>query len=65
MTVADVAIGRVVRDFDLRLDLSQVDVDVPIDAEAFRVRVPPSTTPMSLADLRESGPLAAADRHAH
>lgn len=45
--------------FDLRLTLSQVDINVPLDAEAFRVQIPPSTQPIELEELRRSGPLGA------
>ena len=51
--------GRAARAFDLRLVLSQVDVNMPIDPQAFRLRVPPSAVPMSLTELREAGPLGA------
>jgi len=47
--------GRV----DLRLTLSQVEVNVPLGPDAFRVPIPPSAVPISVNELRESGPLAA------
>jgi hypothetical protein len=47
------------RRFDLRLTLSQVDLNVPLGPEVFEVQIPPSTTPISIEELREQGPLAA------
>lgn len=44
--------------FDLRLELSQVEINVPIEASTFRVAVPPGTQPISLDELRAGGPLA-------
>jgi hypothetical protein len=46
------------RRFDLRLSLSQVEVDGPIDANTFKVNIPPGTAPMTLEELRDAGPLA-------
>jgi outer membrane lipoprotein-sorting protein len=43
--------------FDLRLDLSQVEINVQLSAEAFEIRVPPTAEPMTLEELRENGPL--------
>jgi hypothetical protein len=43
--------------FDLRLKISQVEIDTPLRQEAFELRVPPGTSPISLDELRESGPL--------
>jgi hypothetical protein len=45
--------------FDLRLQLSDLELNGPIDAAAFALDVPPSATPISLDELRRSGPLAA------
>jgi hypothetical protein len=45
--------------FNLRLALSQVETNVPIDAQAFTVQVPPSAVPITLEELRDTGPLAA------
>jgi hypothetical protein len=45
------------RRFALRLELSQVDTNVPIDVDAFRVENPPGSEPISLEELRDSGPL--------
>ncbi len=45
--------------FDLRLDLSQVDVNVALPADAFRLPRSSAAQPMSLDELRASGPLGA------
>jgi outer membrane lipoprotein-sorting protein len=42
---------------DVRLRLSQVEINVAVPDEAFRVNVPPSAVPISLDELREAGPL--------
>jgi hypothetical protein len=44
--------------FDLQLVLSQVETNVPLDDAAFTIQVPKSATPISLEELRRSGPLA-------
>ena len=44
--------------FDLRLTLSQVEINVPLDADAFRVQAPPRTEPITLDELKRSGPLS-------
>jgi hypothetical protein len=44
--------------FDLRLALSQVDINVPLEPVAFEVKIPPGTRPMTIAELRDSGPLS-------
>jgi hypothetical protein len=46
------------RRFDLRLALSQVEIDVPLEAAAFEVKIPPATVPMTIAELRDNGPLS-------
>lgn len=43
--------------FDLRLTLSQVEVNMPLGFEVFQVRVPTSARPITLDELRSSGPL--------
>src|SRR5262249_24307317 len=43
--------------FDLRLTLSQDELNVPLGAEAFTVRIPPNTEPITLQELKETGPL--------
>ena len=45
--------------FDLHLALSQVDINVPLEADVFRVQIPKTAVPTSLEELRRSGPLAA------
>ncbi len=44
--------------FDLRLTLSQVALNETLGPEVFRVRVPAGAVPMTLDELRASGPLA-------
>jgi hypothetical protein len=43
--------------FDLRLTLSQVEINTPLGSEVFEVRVPSSARPITLEELRSSGPL--------
>ena len=43
--------------FDLHLALSQVDINVPLGADVFRVKVPASAAPISVEELRGNGPL--------
>jgi len=43
--------------FDLTLRLSQVEVNVEVPGEAFTVRVPATASPITLDELRQSGPL--------
>lgn len=47
------------RRFDLRLALSDVEINTPLPTEAFELRIPPGTNPIGLEELRRSGPLAA------
>lgn len=44
--------------FDLRLVLSQVEVDPALPPAAFELKVPPSADPITIQELRRSGPLA-------
>jgi hypothetical protein len=44
--------------FDLRLELSQVEINPVLEPSTFRVNIPAGTAPIPLADLRASGPLA-------
>jgi hypothetical protein len=44
--------------FDLKLTLKELDINVPIDPEAFRLQIPPGVTPITLDELRRSGPLS-------
>jgi hypothetical protein len=48
--------------FDLQLGLSQIDANTPLAADVFRLPIPASAAPISLDELRESGPLSANDR---
>jgi hypothetical protein len=52
--------SSVARRFDLRLALSQVEINETLGPDTFRVRVPPGTSPMTLEELRDAGPLAEA-----
>jgi len=42
---------------DLRLALSQVDLNVGLGPEVFQVKIPPDAQPISLAELRQAGPM--------
>jgi hypothetical protein len=44
--------------FDLRLALSQVEINVPLGPDVFRVQIPASADPITLEELRQAGPLA-------
>jgi hypothetical protein len=44
--------------FDLQLTVSQAERNVPLDADAFRVKIPDGAAPITLEELRRSGPLA-------
>jgi len=48
--------------FDVQLTLSQLDVNTPLDANAFTVRIPRTAQPISLEELRQSGPFSANGR---
>jgi hypothetical protein len=43
--------------FDLRLVLSQVEINEKLDAGAFKIQVPATATPITLSELRTAGPL--------
>jgi len=43
--------------FDLHLKLSQVEANTRLGAEVFRVQIPPDADPITLDELRRSGPL--------
>ena len=43
--------------FDLRLALSQVEMNVTLNADVFRVQVPRGADPITIEELRRSGPL--------
>jgi hypothetical protein len=42
----------------LALRVSQLETNVPIDSRAFEVVVPPDAAPLTMDELRQSGPLA-------
>ena len=44
-------------DVELSATVSQLEANVPVDAAAFAVTVPQGTEPLTLAELREAGPL--------
>ena len=46
---------------DLRIGLSDVEINVPLDPASFRIQVPPGTAPITIEELRQSGPLADPD----
>lgn len=46
---------------DLAIGISQVETNITLPAEAFTVDVPPGALPISLAQLRASGPLGERD----
>ena len=52
--------GRIGSDFDLQLALSQVDINTPLDDSVFTVQEPRGAEPMTLDELRRSGPFGLA-----
>jgi hypothetical protein len=48
--------------FDLRLELTQVETNVPLGSDAFSVQIPRGAKAMTLAELRSSGPLSRSSR---
>ena len=42
---------------DIRLALSQVDVNGALGPEVFRVKIPSDAQPISLDELRQAGPM--------
>ena len=50
------------RGFDLQLGLSQVEPNAQLGPEVFRVQVPASASPITLDELKNSGPLGANGR---
>ena len=44
-------------DVELSAAVSQLEANVPLDAAAFAVTVPPGTKPLTLEELRDAGPL--------
>jgi hypothetical protein len=43
--------------FDLRLMLSQVEINEKLDDATFKIQIPSTATPITLAELRTTGPL--------
>jgi hypothetical protein len=43
---------------ELTLRVSQLETNVPIDSQAFELAVPPDAAPLTVDELRQSGPLA-------
>jgi hypothetical protein len=50
------------KSFDLRLSMSGVEVNVPLEASVFTIQIPAGTQPITLDELRQSGPLSGSDR---
>ena len=50
-------VSRDTRRFDLQLTLSQVETGVLLASNVFRVQIPASAVPITLEELRRSGPL--------
>jgi hypothetical protein len=50
------------RTFDLRLALSGVEINTPLGSDVFTLQIPPGTAPITLEELRQSGPLASGGR---
>jgi hypothetical protein len=44
--------------FDLRIELSQVEIDTLLGPEVFELKIPASAAPLTLDELRQAGPLA-------
>jgi hypothetical protein len=44
---------------DLTTGISEAEANIDLQAEAFQVNVPPNASPLTLEELRESGPLRA------
>ena len=55
-------VSRDAKRFDLRLTLSQVELNTTLGADVFRVEIPPRAVPISLRELEEAGPLRASER---
>jgi hypothetical protein len=49
-------------DTELSMRLSDVDINVPLEAEAFEVEIPASAVPLTLGELRRAGPLGGSGR---
>lgn len=44
---------------DLTMELTQLEINVDVPAAAFTIDIPPGTRPMTVAELRQAGPLGA------
>ena len=55
--VGEVELDRPGVDVDLTAAVSQLETNVQIDEAAFSVDVPPGASELSLAELRQAGPL--------
>lgn len=53
--------GNTGRAFDLRLALSQVEINTTLGDEVFEVQIPPTALPITIDELRAAGPLAPAE----
>jgi hypothetical protein len=49
--------GDAPRTTDLRIVLSQVERDVPLSPDVFHLKIPADALPLSLTELRQSGPM--------
>jgi outer membrane lipoprotein-sorting protein len=45
---------------DLTMKLSDVNINVPLEADVFKIDIPPGADPLTLDELRRAGPLGAA-----
>jgi hypothetical protein len=54
--------GRAGQAFDLQLALSQVEINVPLGPDVFKVQVPRSAEPITIEELKANGPLGTAQR---
>jgi hypothetical protein len=53
------------RRFNLRVALSQVEINAPLEEAVFRVQIPSSIDPITLEELRDLGPLAEPGSQSH
>ena len=42
------------------MKLSDVNINVPLEADVFKIDIPPGADPLTLDELRRAGPLGAA-----
>jgi hypothetical protein len=50
-------VSAVARRFDLRLSLADIELNAKLPLEAFEVKIPPAAEPITIEELRRSGPL--------